>query len=190
MHNESIYECTNIFEPNRPLSMRTFMDLLDELFILNVLGNENNSDKESENESKLQESTELNHANQKTSLLQIVDNSTPKGIGQRRSQRIQTSAKKKSIKNSRRDCTNKKVKANPLLTTQSLTNTSIGDSIKVEIKPEDPYLLWLTAVMLKKVDRCDEAVQLLVRSLNLQPCHWGAWIELSTLIKDLKMVVI
>lgn len=197
MHNESIYERTNIFESHKPLHMRKFMDLLDELLILNVHGTEDDSDEESEDESQLQESIELNHANQKTSSLQHVDNSTPKGrrcSRRPRSQRIEkassSSVGKKGIKNSRRNCTTKKVKGNTLPATHSETSTSSGDSKEPRIKREDPYLLWLTAVMLKKVDRCDEAIELLVRALRLQPCHWGAWIELATLIKDLKMVII
>lgn len=194
MHNENIYERTSIFETYKPLNMRKFMELLDELLILNVYGNEDDSEAESEDESQLQETCELNSVNQKNSVQQYVDNSTPKGRRCSRRPRIQriekatTTVGKKNIK-SKRNNTTKKVKVIATSATQSEIHMSVGDCKEPRFKREDPYLLWLTAVMLKKIDRCDEAVELLVRALRLQPCHWGAWIELATLIKDIQMVI-
>ncbi|XP_050425917.1 cell division cycle protein 23 homolog [Adelges cooleyi] len=75
----------------------------------------------------------------------------------------------------RRKCT-KKVSETPA-NKKPLTRTT-GKVCK------DPYLFWLTAVILKKLDRNIEAKKLLIKALEIQPCHWAAWLELSTLIKD------
>lgn len=195
MHNESIYERTNIFESHKPLNIRKYMELLDELLILNVYGTEDDSEEESEDETHTQEISELITTSHKNSMLHNIDESTPKGrrYGRRsRSQRIEkasTATSKKSNKNTKRSNTSKKVKVSTSSTVQSEMSMSSGDRKEPRIRREDPYLLWLTAVMLKKIDRCDEAVDLLVRAIRLQPCHWGAWIELSTLIKDIQMVI-
>lgn len=196
MHNENIYERINIFEVYKPLDICKFMELLNELLILNVYGSEDDSDEESEHESQLQDISLLNNVNRKNSVQQTEDNSTPKSRRYSRrpcSQRIEktstTNIGKKNNKVTKRNNTTKKVKVNVASTSQSEMNTSAGDHKEPRIKREDPYLLWLTAVMLKKIDRCDEAVDLLVRAIRIQPCHWGAWIELSTLIKNISMVI-
>ncbi|XP_025423843.1 cell division cycle protein 23 homolog isoform X3 [Sipha flava] len=189
MHNESIYERVNIFDSYKPLNMRKFMELLDELLILNVYGTEDDSDEESEGEPPIQEMLELETNNQ-NNYIQLEDDSTPKGrrcSRRPRNQRIErpsTTAGKKNVKNTKRNNATKKAKISSSAS-QSEPNTS---TTEFRIKREDPYLLWLTAVMLKRIDRCDEAVELLIRAIRLQPCHWGAWIELSTLIKDVKML--
>lgn len=188
MHNESIYERTNIFDSYKPLNMRKFMELLDELLILNVYGSEDDSEDESEDDSQFQLRSELDTGNQKNSLQQ--NDSTPKGrrcSRRPRNQRIEksTTTGKKNNKSTKRNNTVKKVKVSTTLATHS----GMSASAELKIKREDPYLLWLTAVMLKRIDRCDEAVELLIRAIRIQPCHWGAWIELSTLIKDTKMVI-
>lgn len=192
IHNESIYERTNVFDMFKPLNMRTFMELLDELLILNVYGNEDDSEDESEDETQPQETTELDNVNQKITVQQHEDDSTPKGrrFSRRpRNQRIEkpniTTTTKKINKSAKRTNATKKIKVN----TSSILHTCTADYKEIRIKREDPYLLWLTAVMLKKIDRCDEAIELLVKAIRLQPCHWGAWIELSTLVKDIKMVI-
>lgn len=196
MHNESIYERTNIFDMYKPLNMRKFMELLDELLILNVYGNEDDSEEESEDEPQLQEMPELESINQKNTIQQQEEDSTPKSRRCSRRPRNQKIEKtnvipigKKNNKGTKRNNASKKVKVNMPSITQSEANMSTVDYKEPRVKREDPYLLWLTAVMLKKIDRCDEAVELLVRAIKLQPCHWGAWIELSTLIKDIKMVI-
>lgn len=190
MHNESIYERINIFDSYKPLNIRKFMELLDELLILNVYGTEDDSDEESEDELQMQDIFELETSNQKN-YVNLEDDSTPKGrrCGRRprnqKTEKASTSAGKKNVKSTKRNNTTKKIKVN-ISASQSEPNTSIAES---RIKREDPYLLWLTAVMLKRIDRYDEAVEVLIRAIRLQPCHWGAWIELSTLIKDIQMVI-
>lgn len=198
MHNENIYERINIFEVYKPLDINKFMDLLNELLILNVYGNEDDSEEEFENESQLQEMSLLNNVNQKNSIPHIEQDSTLKSrrysrrpCSQRTEKTITTNIGKKNNKVTKRSNTTKKIKVNVASTSQSEMNTSgiLGDHKKSRIKREDPYLLWLTAVMLKKIDRCEEAVDLLVRAIRIQPCHWGAWTELSTLVKSISMVI-
>jgi len=192
MHNESIYERTNLFDSFKPINMRAYMELLDELLILNVYGSEDDSDEESEDEPQHQEAFDHDTVNQKRSLHQQEDDSTPKGrrcSRRPRSLRIEkasTTTLGKKNKITKRNNTTKKVKVSA---SQSENNMSAGDHKETRIKREDPYLLWLTAVMLKRIDRCDEAIEILVRALQIQPCYWGAWIELSTLVKDLYMVI-
>lgn len=213
IHNESIYERTNIFDSYKPLDMRKFMELLDELLILNVYGNEDDSEEETEVEPQLQasqpqtsQSPALVLSGQSLKYLlkctstepvqQQDDYNTPKGrrcSRRSRNQRIEkvtnlTTQVKKNNKLTKRNNTTKKVKA-------TTTTVSQFDIIAFEghkesrNKREDPYLLWLTAVMLKRIDRCNDAVELLIRAIRLQPCYWGAWIELSTMVKDIKMVI-
>ncbi|CAI6348773.1 unnamed protein product [Macrosiphum euphorbiae] len=190
MHNECIYERTNLFDSFKPINMRAYMELLDELLILNVYGSEDDSDEESEDEPQ-QEASDLDVVNRKHSIQE--DDSTPKGrrcSRRPRSLRIEkatTTTLGKKNKITKRNNTAKKVKVTALAT-QSENNMSSGDHKETRIKREDPYLLWLTAVMLKRIDRCDEAVDILVRAIQIQPCYWGAWIELSTLVKDLHML--
>lgn len=191
MHNECIYERTNLFDSFKPINMRAYMELLDELLILNVYGSEDDSDEESEDEPQLQEASDLDTVNRKHSIQE--DDSTPKGrrcSRRPRSLRIEkatTTTLGKKNKITKRNNTAKKVKVTALAA-QSENNMSSGDHKEARIKREDPYLLWLTAVMLKRIDRCDEAVDILVRAIQIQPCYWGAWIELSTLVKDLHML--
>lgn len=194
MHNESIYERTNIFESHKPLNMRKYMELLDELLILNVYGNEDDSEEDSEDEPQSQEISELISARQKNSVHHEND-STPKGrrySRRSRSQRLEktgSTAGKKNSKNTKRSTTTRKLKVTASSASHFGTSASADDHKEPRVKKEDPYLLWLTAVMLKKIDRTEEAVELLVRAIRIQPCHWGAWLELSTLIKDIKMVI-
>lgn len=193
MHNESIYERTNIFDSFKPLNMRKFMELLDELLILNVYGNEDDSE---ESEDETPETFELEGIDPKNSVQQDEDDLTPKGRRCSRRPRCQRNEKvttiasgKKTNKIPKRNNTAKKVKICSASSSQTEMNPFGGEYKETRVKREDPYLLWLTAVMLKRIDRCDEAVELLVRAIRLQPCHWGAWIELSTMIKDMKMVI-
>lgn len=48
----------------------------------------------------------------------------------------------------------------------------------------DCYMLYLYGVVLKKRDLQNEAIQVLVEAVHKEPLHWGAWIELATLIPD------
>lgn len=193
MHNESIYERTNIFEPHKPLNMRKYMELLDELLILNVYGTEDDFEENSEDENQSQEVSELIIGRQNNSV-HLENDSTPKGRRFSKRPRIQriektiSTAGKKNNKITKRSTTTRKLKVTVPSTSHSGTSTSADDHKEPRIKKEDPYLLWLTAVMLKKIDRSEEAVELLVRAIRIQPCHWGAWLELSTLIKNIKMV--
>lgn len=212
IHNESIYERTNIFDSYKPLDMRKFMELLDELLILNVYGNEDDSEEETEVEPQLQASQPQTSQSSalvlsehtlkylvnctSTEPVQQQDNyNTPKGrrcSRRSRNQRIEkttlTTQVKKNIKITKRNNTTKKVKAPTTPVSQFNIITFEGHK-ESQNQREDPYLLWLTAVMLKRIDRCNDAVELLIRAIRLQPCYWGAWIELSTMVKDIKMVV-
>lgn len=40
---------------------------------------------------------------------------------------------------------------------------------------EDPFLLYLRGLALSDLQRTDEAIACLARSLHLYPCNWGAW---------------
>ena len=46
---------------------------------------------------------------------------------------------------------------------------------------EDPYLLWLHGVVLRKMKRVDEARALFTKSVSLQPLLWCSWQELLAL---------
>ncbi|XP_054289018.1 cell division cycle protein 23 homolog [Macrosteles quadrilineatus] len=48
----------------------------------------------------------------------------------------------------------------------------------------DSYMLYLYGVVLKRRDLHNEAIQVLVEAIHKEPLHWGAWIELATLIPD------
>uniref|UniRef100_A0A1B6F0D6 Cyclosome subunit 8 n=1 Tax=Cuerna arida TaxID=1464854 RepID=A0A1B6F0D6_9HEMI len=48
----------------------------------------------------------------------------------------------------------------------------------------DCYMLYLYGVVLKRRDLHNEAIQVLVEAIHKEPLHWGAWIELATLIPD------
>ena len=42
--------------------------------------------------------------------------------------------------------------------------------------------------MLKKLELTKEALDVLVEAVNLEPMHWGGWLELSLLVTDRDMV--
>lgn len=48
----------------------------------------------------------------------------------------------------------------------------------------DGFALYLYGVILKKLELLKEAEKVLVESLHKTPLHWGAWIELATLVTD------
>lgn len=48
----------------------------------------------------------------------------------------------------------------------------------------DGYGLYLYGVVLKKLELLREAVEVLVEAVHKEPMHWGAWLELATLITD------
>lgn len=52
----------------------------------------------------------------------------------------------------------------------------------------DGYHLWLYGVVLKRLDLKKQAVEVLCEALRCTPCHWGAWLELASLITDKSMV--
>ena len=39
-------------------------------------------------------------------------------------------------------------------------------------------------MVLKKLEIRESAIEKFVESINLEPLHWGAWLELSTLINN------
>ena len=48
----------------------------------------------------------------------------------------------------------------------------------------DGYCLYLYGVVLKKLQLPALARQMLLESLHMEPCHWGAWMELANLCAD------
>ncbi|XP_074640459.1 uncharacterized protein LOC141898459 isoform X2 [Tubulanus polymorphus] len=53
----------------------------------------------------------------------------------------------------------------------------------------DGFLLYLYGVILKKLDLQKEALSVLIEAVHSEPLHWGAWLELSTLIRDKDMLM-
>ncbi|XP_059471871.1 cell division cycle protein 23 homolog [Neocloeon triangulifer] len=49
---------------------------------------------------------------------------------------------------------------------------------------QDGYLLYLHGIILKKLKVRHQAVDSLVKSINMSPLNWGAWLELAQLITD------
>lgn len=191
MHNKSICERPNLFDSYQPLDIGKFMELLNELLILNVYGSEDDSEEESDEESQfLHEISELDNF-----IQEEEEDCTPmrKRCGRRqRSQKIEKASStpkgKKNNKGNKRNNVGKKNKISSG-TAQSETSAS-SDHQALRIKREDPYLLWLTAIMLKKVERFEEALELLIKAIQIQPCFWNAWVDLSALITDIEMVTI
>ncbi|XP_050426023.1 cell division cycle protein 23 homolog isoform X2 [Adelges cooleyi] len=191
MHNQSVYERTNLFEEPKLVGMRqNFITLLDELLILTVYGSESDDEFEDVNQSQLlsfMSELDDDETDMKISVSQQNESTPIKRCSSRRN-RIQKPStpsfnqKFSMHKSSTRSniCKKKKV--------QSKRSITFDAHISFENGCGDPYLLWLAAVMLKKVDRFEEATMFLIESLEIQPCNWAAWIELSTLIKDIKML--
>jgi len=48
----------------------------------------------------------------------------------------------------------------------------------------DAFLLYLYGIVLKRLDLLDEARLVLLEAVEAEPLHWGAWLELSTLVPD------
>ncbi len=44
----------------------------------------------------------------------------------------------------------------------------------------DGYCLYLYGVVLKKLSLADDSKKVLLEAVRLEPCHWGAWLELAT----------
>ena len=42
--------------------------------------------------------------------------------------------------------------------------------------------------MLKKLDLKNEAINVLIESINKEPLHWGSWQEIASLISDKEKV--
>ncbi|CAH8511329.1 unnamed protein product [Dicrocoelium dendriticum] len=52
------------------------------------------------------------------------------------------------------------------------------------LKAVDPFVIYLFALIYRRLTMEATAVALLVRAININPCMWPAWYELSQLIKD------
>ncbi|KAB7494845.1 Cell division cycle protein 23-like protein [Armadillidium nasatum] len=52
----------------------------------------------------------------------------------------------------------------------------------------DAYQLWLYGAVLKHLDLRKQAAEILCESIALCPSHWGAWLELASLITDKEMM--
>ncbi|XP_047107625.1 cell division cycle protein 23 homolog isoform X1 [Schistocerca piceifrons] len=48
----------------------------------------------------------------------------------------------------------------------------------------DGYGLYLYGIVLKRLELLKEALDILVEAIHKEPLHWGAWLELSSLITD------
>lgn len=48
----------------------------------------------------------------------------------------------------------------------------------------DGFCLYLYGMVLKRLDLHSIAIQVLVEAVHKEPLHWGAWVELATLITD------
>jgi len=66
------------------------------------------------------------------------------------------------------------------------TGSVIGN--KGNTQSQDGYLLYLHGIVLKKLKVRQQAVDSLVKSVNISPLNWGAWLELAQLITDRCMV--
>ena len=44
----------------------------------------------------------------------------------------------------------------------------------------DGYCLYLYGIVLKRLNLNDDARDVLVEAIRAEPCHWGAWLELSS----------
>ena len=48
----------------------------------------------------------------------------------------------------------------------------------------DGYCLYLYGIVLKRLNLNDDARDVLVEATRAEPCHWGAWLELSGHISE------
>ncbi|CAB3382579.1 Hypothetical predicted protein [Cloeon dipterum] len=55
---------------------------------------------------------------------------------------------------------------------------------KSSAQSRDGYLLYLHGIVLKKLKVRQQAVESLVKAINISPLNWGAWLELSQLVTD------
>ncbi|XP_076317121.1 cell division cycle protein 23 isoform X2 [Tachypleus tridentatus] len=55
-------------------------------------------------------------------------------------------------------------------------------------KSLDGYLLYLYGVILKRLQLQKQAIEVLCEAVHKEPLHWGAWLELATLIIDREML--
>ncbi|XP_050548067.1 cell division cycle protein 23 homolog [Daktulosphaira vitifoliae] len=188
LYNQSIYERTNLFEEPKLVDMqRNFILLLDELLIFTVYGGEDDEvEDDIQSQSSFISEMEDDEIDLKINVNQQNESTPIKRCSSRRRSNLKpmiTNVQKKTISNK-----NNKSSLFRKKNVQSKVSVTFDACKSLENGCGDPYLLWLAAVMLKKVDRCEEATRLLIESLEIQPCHWGAWLELSTLIKDIKML--
>ncbi|KAF8590891.1 cell division control protein 23 [Ramaria rubella] len=49
---------------------------------------------------------------------------------------------------------------------------------------DDPFLLFLKGLLFQRVMRRAEALECLIRSINLYPWNWSAWLQLSACLED------
>jgi anaphase-promoting complex subunit 8 len=65
---------------------------------------------------------------------------------------------------------------------QKMYNQAESDEDAEDIM--DGYMLYLYGVVLKRLGLNDMAKDILVEAIEKEPCHWGAWLELSFHISD------
>jgi len=70
--------------------------------------------------------------------------------------------------------------------TQSTTLLELVSELRREHKAHklDAYGLYLYGVVLKRLELVKEARGVLVSAIHKEPLHWGAWLELASLVFD------
>ncbi|CAG9463951.1 unnamed protein product [Pedinophyceae sp. YPF-701] len=53
----------------------------------------------------------------------------------------------------------------------------------------DPFLLYMFGLVLTDLGKLDDALVVLLRSVSLYPCHWGAWLAIKEVAKQRSMSV-
>ena len=48
----------------------------------------------------------------------------------------------------------------------------------------DGYTLYLYGIVLKKMLLMDQAKEVLLESIRMEPCLWGSWLELAHHVND------
>jgi tetratricopeptide (TPR) repeat protein len=67
---------------------------------------------------------------------------------------------------------------------QHLTELKQELSVAYKKMSLDAWSLYLYGIVLKKLRILDEAYNILLEAISLEPIHWGAWLELAGLIKS------
>ncbi|KAK8792881.1 hypothetical protein WA158_005045 [Blastocystis sp. Blastoise] len=61
---------------------------------------------------------------------------------------------------------------------QRLTESSIAQ--------QDPFCMYILGIVYKRTERISEAIYTFIQSINIYPCIWSVWKDLSYLLKNIK----